>query len=137
MAIAHNLKVIHTQKENGVMTVVDKFGNGATIYVVPKTGNTASYSDIVRKPYKVNVLPDGGILIFKEKTTKINPFTLFFYYEGEKRVAYAFLYTSTKIETHEVFRNIIMHIARNKAQGGCNETAWFNCWGAFFGTYLW
>ncbi|MBD3157109.1 hypothetical protein GF369_04755 [Candidatus Peregrinibacteria bacterium] len=133
LALVYTMNVVHTQEENGVMTLLDRAGNGASVYEVCKTMHTVTYNDIVRKPYRERVLADGGILIERMQKTAIDPFDLFLYYEGEEKAVYAFLYIHKNTETHEAFQQKIMHIARKKAQGGCNETAWCNDWCIFNG----
>ncbi len=136
MALIH-IEVVHTQKENGVMTLLDEGGNGASVYEVCKTMHTAPYTDIVRKPYNERVLADGGVLIERVQKTVIDPFDRLLYYEGEEKAVYGLLYMNENVETHEAFQQTIMQIARKKAQGGCNETAWFNDWCIFNGICFW
>lgn len=122
-------EVTHTLEENGLLTILDEFENGANIYVesdvIPIEGNP--FDDYNLEMYEEVKFKDGGYLARFNNHDLVDPFDSAFYFRKNEIAIYAFLYKDGASETHSVFEEKTMQLARKIAQGENDEKTWKNC----------
>lgn len=129
--------VVNTWSENGVMTVVDKYGNGVDIYVDMETVDVDAEISLYKRDSHVVVvdeiaLKDGGHLIRFEVFDQPYPVDTLIIIPGRGLTVSANLLKLGDPKTHEVFERDVISMMRKIAQGGRYEKVWFDCVGALF-----
>lgn len=132
--VPDNFVVIHSFQENGLLTVVDNAGNGANIYIEYKQD---ALDENPFEDYNLEIIEDikfrdGGHLVKFDNVEPIDPFDSAFYFQKRGIAVYAFIYKDGPSETHSVFEEKTMQLARDIAQGGKNEKAWSDLWSFSF-----
>lgn len=131
--------VMHSFEQNGLLTVIDNVGNGANIYVEDKQDAVEEnpFGDYNLEIVEDIKFIDGGHLVRFNNTSPIDPFDCAFYFQKRDIAVYAFMYKDGPFETHGVFEDKIMQLARDIAQGGKNEKAWSDFWSFSFDSFYW
>jgi hypothetical protein len=127
-------KVTNTFERNGVLTVLDEFGNGANIYTEEGGMSTKEnpFDDYNLEIIEEIKFRDGGYLARFENNGPIDPFDTAFYFRKNEMVVYTFLYMDGDSSTHGVFEGKSIQLARKIAQGGRDNETWSNCWSFSF-----
>ena len=127
-------ETLNTFEENGLLTVLDGFGNSANIYLEERKSSSEEnpFDDLNIATYGEVRFEDGGYLARFRDNGPIDPFDTAFYFHRGNRAVYAFLYRDGDPKTHGVFEEKTMQIAREIAQGGKNEKAWSDCFRVLF-----
>ena len=120
--------VTNTWVKNGVLTVADKYGNGADVYIVRNVDFAEARRSLkeewgpvlIKQPYEIE-----NALIFSVKMTdKINPVGKIILIEKDRFLVKAFLYEIGASHSHDAFESDVITMLKGIRKGESYEKAW-------------
>jgi len=127
--LPNGFAVSHTFKENGLFGAVDEFGNGINVYV--------EYGEFLVENSSLKVVDeeryeDGSYLLIVDNPVPIDPYNAIFVVPKGGFTVQAYFYELGDPQTHSVFQDNAMNLARSFAQGGRDGNSWKDCiWNVF------
>ena len=120
--------VTNTWERNGVLTVADKYGNGADIYLVRGVDFDEEYQSVrnewgrmlINQPQEI----ENGLVFTVEVTEKINPVKKIILMDKDSFLVKSCLYETAASHSHGAFESDVITMLKSIKKGESYENAW-------------
>ncbi len=124
-------EVINTFEKNGVLSVVDSYGNGVDVYIESNNIDI----DTIKQEWLYLAIDEqeleDGFLMNINSMSDVYPIDTIVVIQKDTYLVKAFFLKLGDPKTHGVFEEKAMKLLRSVAQGGENEKAFPDCFNPF------